>query len=301
MNILETLAKKIRFTYLRIASANGSKQKKRALQDYYQKHPSKDREIEVALDYIDGHDLSTFPYPFREKYIQGKIKVHTDKESGLYYVERDGKRLFLCRSKTLVGAQHTYNSLLIEQDEESPHHYLTPAFNVDNQDVVVDIGCAEGILSLDLVEKARKIYLFECEEEWIEALQRTFAPWKEKVEIVRKYVSDTDEGQNITLDTFFKERPDRPTFIKMDVEGAEMQVLRGMESLLDTTPLKLAICTYHRQRDYEEITHYIAQRGMKYQTSEKYMLFWNQDDYLPPYFRRGLIRVTGGNREKQPE
>lgn len=290
MNILETLIRKIRFTYLRINSRKEGRQREENIREYYREHPSSDKEIAAAIDYMGQNGVSTFPYPFRDKYIQEKVAVHTDRESGLYYVVRGGKRLYMCRSKTYVGVQHTYNCLLIEQDEASPHRYLAPGFDVNETDVVVDIGCAEGILSLDLVDRVKKLYLFECEDEWIEALQLTFAPWKDKVEIIKKYVSDRDDGQNITLDTFFKGKADKPTFFKIDVEGAEMQVLRGMETLQGAQ--KLAICTYHRQKDYEEITRYVHQQGMKYVTSEKYMLFWNQDDFLPPYFRRGLIRVT---------
>lgn len=290
MNILETFVRKVRFTYLRLISVDGNKQKKREILDYYQKHPTSEKEIETALAYIRKHTISSFPYPFKDKYIQKEVAVHTDKESGLYYVMRNEKRLYLCRSKTYVGAQHTYNSLLIEQDASSPHRYLTPEFDVNENDIVVDIGCAEGILSLDLVDRVKKLYLFECEDEWIEALQLTFAPWKEKVEIIKKYVSDTDDDQNITLDTFFKDKRDKPTFFKIDVEGAEMQVLRGMKALQG--PKKLAICTYHRQRDYEEITHYMDQQEIKYATSEKHMLFWSLNDFCPPYFRRGLIRAT---------
>lgn len=228
MNLFETLIRKTRFTYQRFTSADENRLKKKEILDYYREHPSQDQEIKAALEYIDKHAVSAFPYPFRDKYIQKEVAVHIDKESGLYYVMRGEKRLYMCRSKTYIGVQHTYNCLLIEQDEASPHRYLTPEFDVNETDVVVDIGCAEGILSLDLVDRVKKLYLFECEDEWIEALQLTFAPWKDKVEIIRKYVSGRDDGQNISLDTFFKDKADKPTFFKIDVEGAEMQVLRGM-------------------------------------------------------------------------
>ena len=35
-------------------------------------------------------------------------------------------------------------------------------------------------------------------------MEATFAPYKEKITIVRKYVSDVDDEDNITLDTFFR-------------------------------------------------------------------------------------------------
>lgn len=292
MNLFETLIRKTRYTYLRWISMHKSNQTKKEILDYYRKYPSQDEEIRTTVEYLKEYPISIFGYPFQDKYIQKDVKVYTDKENGLYYTIRDTKRLYFCRSKTFIGAQHTYNCLLIEQDTESPHRYLTDQFNVTENDVIADIGCAEGILSLDLIEKVKKVYLFECEEEWIEALEKTFAPWKEKVEIIRKYVSDTDDEQNCTLDTFFKDKPDKPTFIKVDVEGAEMQVLNGMQSLLNTDDIKIAVCTYHRQNDHEQITRYLTEKRMKYETSPKYMLFVNSSDFKPPYFRRGLVRVT---------
>lgn len=298
MNLFETLVRKTRFTYLRMTSIRKKQQVKKAVLDYYRKHPSSDEEIKEAIQYLNGHEFSAFLHPFKDKYIQKKVVVQTDKEQGLYYVERDHKRLYLCRSKTFIGAQHTYNNLLIEQDLESPHRYLTDSFKVNENDVLVDIGCAEGILSLDLVDKVKKLYLFECEDEWIEALTLTFAPWKDKVEIIKKYVSDTDDEQNITLDTFFKNKADKPTFIKMDVEGAEMQVLHGMQSLLNSE-VKMVVCTYHRKGDYEEITRFVTQKGMEYTSSKKYMLFQDGKDFLPPYFRRGLIRVTAHRKMQE--
>lgn len=291
MNIFKTFIKKVHFTYLEIISMYGSRQIKKNILKYYSKHPTQDKEITDTLNYLKTHGISTFPDPFKDRYIEKNIAVHTDKSNGLYYIIRNGRRLYFRRSKTFKGTQHTYNSLLIEQDVESPHRYLTNEFNIGENDVLVDIGCAEGILSLDLIDKVRKVYLFECEEEWIEALKHTFDPWKDKVEIIRKFVSDTNDDNSITLDSFFKNRQEKPTFIKIDVEGAEMKVLRGMQSLLKESRMKLAICTYHRQNDYEVITDYVAKQKISYSTSEKYMFFAGPGGCVPPYFRRGLIRA----------
>ena len=47
----------------------------------------------------------------------------------------------------------------------------------------MDAGCAEGYTSLEVVEEVDHLYLFECDEAWIEALEATFALWREKVTI----------------------------------------------------------------------------------------------------------------------
>lgn len=47
------------------------------------------------------------------------------------------------------------------------------------------------------------------------------------------------------------------TFVKMDIEGAEMAALRGGQELIKTRKPKLAICIYHSNEDMLRIAEYI--------------------------------------------
>lgn len=47
--------------------------------------------------------------------------------------------------------------------------------------MIADIGSAEGNFSLSNIENVKKVYLFESDKEWIEALEATFRPWRDKV------------------------------------------------------------------------------------------------------------------------
>ncbi|MDR2233791.1 MAG: FkbM family methyltransferase [Tannerella sp.] len=294
MNIFKTFTINIPLYCLIFLGFFKDKKTKGNVLAYYKNNPTTDTDINNALNYIRNHPfysitsrIKTFPYPFSDKYIHKEIKMLKDDSNGLFYVMRNGKKLYFRRNITNKKAKILYNSLLIEQDKDSAHLYLTDEFDIADGDILVDVGCAEAFLALDVIEKIKKVYLFEYEDEWIEALNYTFAPWKEKVEIVKKYATDHTGENDVSLDDFFINR-EMPGFIKIDVEGAELQVLNGMKNMIEAKhPMKLVICTYHRRDDYKNITEHVLNAGLRFTTSNSHMLF-----KIIPFFRKGLIRVV---------
>ena len=269
---------------------------KKDILNYYSTLPATqiNAEQKKALDFLRENGVSVFPYPFQKKYSPASVEVFTDTQLGLRYILLNDKRLYFKRSWSEKEIKENYYFLEMEQDVDSPHRYLTDQFYVADGETVVDVGAAEGNFSLSVVEKARAIYLFETDEEWIEALTATFAPWKDKVNIVNKFVSDINDSKNITLDSFFKEK-EIFDFIKIDVDGAERSLLKGYKKLLSSpTPLKIALCTYHQQEDEKEFTQLLTRKGFNITISKNYMLFIYAEPLQPPYFRRGLIRAIRG-------
>jgi len=264
---------------------------------YLKKNMEDSPEKQKMIDFLKRNPFSKFgfPYDFSNEIREKHIEVLTDANSGARYVEHQGKRLYFPMTYNEKQIQGWYINLLIEQYKDSPHLYETADFCVQNGDTIADIGAAEGIFALSNVEKAKKIFLFECDEQWIEALKRTFEAWKEKVVIINKFVSDkstdltTIPPPTITLDDFLGET--EINFIKADIEGMEKQLLLGAKkTLTNQKNLKLSICAYHRHNDAKDLKDILTQYGYKTHYSKGYMIA-SHDILLPPYLRHGIIRA----------
>lgn len=263
---------------------------KKIVLDYYQNNPSDDDEINKSLDFLKNNKFNTFPYEFIKDY-NFPVDVLYNKNHKVYYVIHEGKKLFFKKGYSKRQVAVKYRMALLEQDEKSAHKYLTEDFDVNSNDIVADVGIAEGLFSLEIVEKVKKMYIFEPDPEWIKVLRLTFAPWKDKVTIVPKFVGNKNDSQFVSIDEYFKDK-DMLTFFKIDVDGGERDLLKGMQDILKgNANLKLALCTYHFKEDEDEFKQILVDCGFDCEVSKNYMLFPFEKEYKAPYYRRGLIRA----------
>jgi len=152
-----------------------------------------------------------------------------------------------------------------------------------NGEVVVDCGAYIGDTLLDFIEQRiipRKYYLFEPNN-------KNYAILMENVKKARKYgietitykagvfnkntklyftdaadsscISDNATSFSIDVITLDETIKEPVSFIKMDIEGAELEALEGAKELIVTYKPKLAICLYHKQSDFYMIPLFIKQ------------------------------------------
>jgi len=265
---------------------------KRKMNLYFYLHKNLRDKYKAELQFIhekSSHNILSyiFPYPFISDFSMENTQIFKDEHRGLFYVVHKDKRLYLKRDiDTEDKVRVAYYCALIEQHKESPHCYLNESYYIDGG-VVLDVGSAEGLLGLMHIEKIEKLYLFEVQKEWIEALQATFDPWKDKVVIVNKYVSDINDDDCVTLDTMIKD--EIIELIKIDVEGAELKIFAGATDTLNKTR-KLCVCTYHKNGDEDILKNYLEKRGFSTSFSNNVTLFV-LSKLCPPYFRKCLIRA----------
>lgn len=248
-----------------------------------------DKEIRQILLYLEEHLVSMFNYPFVKKY-EKEYEIQFDKQIGLYYVICFGKRMYMKRSYDESYAKFYYKCIQLEQDSMSPHRYMSKKCAVLNHAVVIDGGAAEGYFALSCIEQAKKIYLFEPDKEWLEALEYTFMPYKDKVVIINKCLADYENDYTTTIDKSVQE--DTVDFIKMDIEGDEFYALLGARNVMNRSPkLQCAVCTYHQELAYPLIKHLLEDMNFNTEPSHGYVWFNNDINMARNVaLRRCLIR-----------
>ena len=219
-------------------------------------------------------------------------EVYYDKDTDLHYIYFESKRMYFKRDFQGFfekGGKKVIGNIWAEQDLNSPHLYEYGDIAVKQGDVLVDAGVCEGNFALHHIEKVSKVYLVECDEAWMEALQYTFRPYKDKVVFCNKFLSDKNSQSTINLDTLVSEPVD---FIKMDIEGAEIEALNGAARVFAKSKnIRCALCSYHKHGDEEKIIKILESYGMQTETSKGYMLFFYDSSVLEnPELRRGIVR-----------
>ena len=237
-------------------------------------------------------------YPSQED-MTVEVESGFDDSLRLPYVIHKGKHLYFPRKYSVAQAVEAYKGyicgdrLLGRGEDIAPHQYQSKDFQVHDGDVVVDVGCAEALFSLDVIEQASKVYLIERDGIWKAPLLATFAPYKDKVVFVQKLVSDKDGRATVSLPSLLKSETASPLFIKMDIEGYEPKVVRTLLPLLrERDGITLSCCTYHNNEDATILEQLFQQVGYRYEFSKGYMLFARYDQPAAPYFRHGVIRAS---------
>lgn len=301
MDVLQVIWKKVApqglLSYSRfLMAAKPLKVKTKRVLQYYKDMDLKSlpAEIREGLRFLKTHKFTAFPYSWTLKYENLMPEVYFDNSHQCFYVNYLGKKLYYQKKFNRSQAIWATRSSLKEQDPESPHLYLTSDFQVEPGSIVVDAGVAEGNFALSAVEQAKKLYLIECDPEWIEALKLTFEPWKEKVVFVEKFLSDVNDASNITLDALISPDSSEKYFIKMDIEGSEKKALAGAQKLLTSgSHVKIDVCTYHFKDDQKNIGEILNNYKFRWKSSDGYVLFfWDGDE---PCFRKALIRADNQN------
>lgn len=289
--VLLNFIRKVRSVYYPLLVEKQRKKLGGLIKHYYK--TTSDKEILEIISYLETNCIEIIPYEFTKECKAQNIVIMCDDKSNYPYVIVGDNKVYFPKELNFGEIREAVIGALIEQHDKSPHRYLTDQFNIDHGDTAILVGASDGIFCLGIIEKVKKIYLFEPDIKWIAPLNLTFAPWKEKLEIIPKCVSNMNDSQNVTLDSFFAARNENINYIQADIEGAEKELLSGADNILKKSKkLKLSICCYHKQMDQAELSTILRTKGYNITYSRGYMVMWMQLHCRTPYLRKGVIYAS---------
>ncbi|EKP0309283.1 FkbM family methyltransferase, partial [Aeromonas veronii] len=194
-------------------------------------------------------------------------------------------------SKTLLTNLLAFRCGDVEHDLISAYpQYLSPDVKYAATDVLLDGGAYIGdtIQSLERHDLClQEIHAFEPDAENFSKLADYSAQSQQQVILnnqglwsatqtlrfsannVVSYGRKIDESaeemiQVTSIDDYVQANNVKPTFIKLDVEGAEMQALIGAKATISQLKPKLAISLYHAQTDLWRLPLYIKSLNPNY-------------------------------------
>lgn len=175
---------------------------------------------------------------------------------------------------------NNYNSLIATQDKRG---YFNNLMKFDNDEIMVDCGAYDGDTALEFVKQCpnyKHIYAFEPDMDNFEKLKHNTRDLN--ITCIQKGVYNKDGV------LYFKQSGDNgggcfnvcgdvelpvcaidslgggATFIKMDIEGSELEALKGAQQTIKNFKPKLAICIYHKKEDLITIPQYILSLNKNY-------------------------------------
>lgn len=216
------------------------------------------------------HDVG---YVWDEKY----LTEHNEMLSGIYDELSDEKSRSILKELAYSKVNHVGGRLLELADNNEYFNELT--FEIDpTNEIYVDCGAFNGDTILKYIaftnNKYKKIYAFEPNENNCGQLKENTKEFQ-NIEIIPKGLwneekilkfdfngsnsSVSEEGENTVAVTMIDNivGNDKVTFIKMDIEGSELEALKGAKNTIRRNMPKLAICCYHKSDDLINLYSYI--------------------------------------------
>ena len=157
--------------------------------------------------------------------------------------------------------------------------YICHGFIPKPGDVLIDCGACDGSTSLSFAKMGSKVYGFEMDKKNFEIAKKIADENDFTVEnlglgsfnhTVRYAHNDVNIGGSkldnagnetatvVTLDSYIAEHEiNKVDFIKMDVEGAELDVLKGAVATVSRFKPALALSAYHKVNDFWTLMNFV--------------------------------------------
>ncbi|MEK4849520.1 FkbM family methyltransferase [Paenibacillus sp. FSL H7-0756] len=191
--------------------------------------------------------------------------------------------IFYDRLNCCISGNHEY---LLTLRSKTPQYFDPKIISLSEEEIFIDGGAYTGDTVLEFLKQTngmfKQIYSFEPEEskykDYFEISSKydniqllTCGLWSKRDVLRFNAVNDGSSGVSengiveipvISIDELLDGKP--VTFIKMDIEGAELEALKGAQETIKKYKPKLAICVYHKPLDIVEIPLFLKQLVPEY-------------------------------------
>lgn len=226
-------------------------------------------------------DCARFDQFENHNYKYSQIKEHIDQFQWLFdrLADEKSKQTLISYLNQRISGDYQYSENIYDE-----HHYFAKDIVHLGQEVFVDCGAYTGdtIQSLYALTTPKKVFAFEPEKANFEKLQKNYIHDARVVCLnIGAYSKKTtlsfsancthaskinEHGESkIETDTIdHVTQGESVTFIKMDIEGAELEALKGAAETIQAHHPKLAISAYHQFEDLFTLPQYIDSLNSKY-------------------------------------
>jgi FkbM family methyltransferase len=201
------------------------------------------------------------------------------RKAAALWADEDSLREYLNQVRwRALGDQDSLGSPVKEEQ-----YFLDSLYRISDDEVFVDCGAYTGDTAVQLIRKNpafSEIVAIEADpgnfdrlKQWIGTLE---APVASRIDALHtavgakrgklRFQARGDEGARLAADGNVVVEcipiddmalAAAPTFIKMDIEGAELDALEGARRSIQTNRPILAVCVYHRQNDLWRIPLFV--------------------------------------------
>lgn len=241
-------------------------------------------QIHKILDYeifYGALEYGTISTVSKEYYVQNKMLLN--QIYGLLEDELSQKSMVSYINQRISGEQR-YSDGLVQNNQ----YFECNLIDFQNQSLFVDCGAFNGNDSrkfFALSSENSKAVVFEPDSYNMEIVKKNLSEYGNRVLYIEKGLLDTEkkvyfnEGDGsassvsssgtvellcTTLDASLMDVDCKVSFIKMDIEGSELDALKGGEKIIKRDKPVLAICVYHKPEDIIDIPLYLKNLNLGY-------------------------------------
>jgi len=170
------------------------------------------------------------------------------------------------------------------------HYYEIEQTKVGSKDTVIDCGAGEGLFSLSVARRCSRVYAIEPLPRFVQAMKLSFSKFT-NVNIISCALADYEGEAKLsqmgissslvgprknaitirieTVDNLFFKKGINIDYVKADLEGYELEMLRGASKTIELCNPKIEITTYHRNDHADKISRFLKDINPKYKIKLK--------------------------------